>query len=295
MTESTDQSHEVQQTEELRFEDVNTENVPQVEELKSSFPETTYEQDLEKYTKIDNLDEDKSPEMYVLVSFASPEGIMNCTVRALKIRVYNNTSVFLTYELAKKAAEELNKIDKYFPIFVMPCGKWCAWDPSPDDKTKVAEEKWPNQDQQKLMSGLESVEQQRLQQLKQEKNMNDMNALIGKTKDKIDTSKDDHKLRVKDSIAQGMKEKKNQESEKVPVSNSHNASDLKNRLRAKLEEKKKSASTQNEVETSKKLNESVDKLTSQVKSTAETSTKLDENISKAKSLLEKLKQQKNKN
>jgi len=268
-----------------------SQDTPQIEELKSSFPETTYDQDLEKYTKIDNLDEDKSPEMYVLVSFASPEGIMNCTVRALKIRVYNNASVFLSYELAKKAAEELNKIDKYFPIFVMPCGKWCAWDPSPDDKTKVAEEKWPNEDQQKLMSGIESLEQQR----KQEKNMNEMNALIGKTKDKIDTSKDDHKLRVKDSITQGMREKTNQQSEKVPVSHSHNTSDLKNRLRAKLEEKKKSASTQNELETSKKLNESVDKLTTQVKSTAETSTKLDENISKAKSLLEKLKQQKNNN
>jgi predicted house-cleaning noncanonical NTP pyrophosphatase (MazG superfamily) len=112
---------------------------------------------------------------------------------------------------------------------------------------------------------------------------------------KIDTSKDDHKLRVKDSITQGMREKTNQQSEKVPVSHSHNTSDLKNRLRAKLEEKKKSASTQNELETSKKLNESVDKLTTKVKSTAETSTKLDENISKAKSLLEKLKQQKNNN
>jgi hypothetical protein len=292
MTEQTELSQGVQQTEELRFEDVNTENVPQVEELKTSFPETTYEQDLEKYTKIDNLDEDKSSEMYVLVSFASPEGIMNCTVRALKIRVYNNTSVFLTYEHAKKAAEELNKIDKYFPIFVMPCGKWCAWDPSPDDKTKVAEEKWPDQDQQKLMSGLESVEQQQKQQQKQEKNMTEMNALIGKTKDKINTSKDDHKLRIKDSITQGMKEKKNTQSDKVPVVHSHDTSDLKNRLRAKLEEKKKSSSSQNELETSKKLNESVDKLTTHVKSTAETSTKLEENINKAKNLLEKLKQQK---
>jgi hypothetical protein len=61
-----------------------SQDTPQIEELKSSFPETTYDQDLEKYTKIDNLDEDKSPEMYVLVSFASPEGIMNCTVRALR-------------------------------------------------------------------------------------------------------------------------------------------------------------------------------------------------------------------
>jgi hypothetical protein len=263
--------------------------IQQIEELKSSFPETSYEQDLEKYTKIDNLDEDKGQEMYVLVSFASPEGIMNCTVRALKIRVYNNTSVFLTYEKATKAAEELNKLDRYFPIFVMPCGKWCAWDPNPDDKTKVAEEKWPNEDQQKLMSGLESVEKR-----KQEQKMNEMNALIGKTKDKIDTSKDDHKVRVKDSITQGLKEKNSQQSEKVSVPSSHNTTDLKNRLRAKLEEKKKAASTQNELTDAKKLNESVDKLTTTVKSTAASSTELADNISKAKGLLEKLKQQKNK-
>jgi hypothetical protein len=105
-----------------------------VEELPTSFPETTYEEDLEKYTKIDNLDEDKGEEQYVLVSFASPEGIMNCNIRALKVRIFNNQSVFKSYEQASAAAKELNKADKYFPIFVMPTGKWCAWDPNPDDK-----------------------------------------------------------------------------------------------------------------------------------------------------------------
>lgn len=269
-----------------------------IESLKTSFPETTYEEDLAKYTKIDNLDEDKSPEMYILVSFASPEGIMNCNVRALKVRVYNNNSVFTTYEQATKAAEELNKMDKYFPIFVMPCGKWCAWDPNPDDKNKVAEQKWANKDQQKLMDGLETVERRKeeaeRQKHKQEKDMNDMNALIGKTKDKIDTEKVDHKLRVKDSITQGIKDKNTQNKEmKIPVqTTTHDSTQLKNKLRAKLAEKKKLQTENNSSSQTTDLAKTVDNLTEQVKSTSQTSTKLEENINKAKDLLEKLKQKK---
>jgi hypothetical protein len=285
-------SEETQQESQLE-----TQPVVQVDELKSSFPETSYEQDLEKYTKIDNLDEDKGQEMYVLVSFASPEGIMNCNIRALKVRVYNNTSVFNSYEHAKKAAEELNKLDRYFPIFVMPCGKWCAWDPSPDDKTKVAEQKWGDEKQQQLMDNLEVIEKRQLEkQLEKEKqNMTDMNALIGKTKAKVDTEKVDHKVRVKDSITQGIKEKDTLKDELKTLQqpkSSHDASKLKDKLRAKLEEKRKNESSQNELESSQKLSETVDTLTEQVKTTAETSTKLEENISKAKELLEKLKQSK---
>jgi hypothetical protein len=276
-----------------------TEAPSHVETLKTSFPETTYEEDLDKYTKIDNLDEDKGPEMYILVSFASPEGIMNCNVRALKVRVYNNNSVFTTYEQATKAAEELNKVDKYFPIFVMPCGKWCAWDPNPDDKTKVAEQKWANKDQQKLMEGLESVERRKeeaeRQRNKQEKDMNDMNALIGKTKAKIDTEKVDHKLRVKDSITQGLKEKDTNKKEmKTPVQTTpvHDSTHLKTKLRAKLAEKKKLESENINSQQTKDLSNAVDNLTEQVKVTSQTSSKLEENINKAKDLLEKLKQKK---
>jgi hypothetical protein len=271
-----------------------TQPVVGVEPLKSSFPETTYEQDLEKYTKIDNLDEDKGPEMYVLVSFASPENIMNCNIRALKIRTHNNTSVFNNYEHAKKAAEELNKIDKYFPIFVMPCGKWCAWDPSPDDKTKVAEQKWGDEKQQQLMDNLEVIEKRKLE--KQQQNMNDMNALIGKTKAKIDTEKLDHKVRVKDSITQGIKEKDMPKKDKTPQQPqqvSHDSSKLKDKLRAKLEEKRKAENANQDVTSAQNMSQSVDTLTEQVKTTAETSTKLEENINKAKELLEKLKKSKN--
>jgi hypothetical protein len=270
------------------------ENTSHIEELPSSFPETTYEQDMEKYTKIDNLDEDKGDESYVLVSFASPEGIMNCTVRALKIRTFNNQSVFKTYEQASSAAKELNKFDKYFPIFVMPTGKWCAWDPNPDDKTKVAEQKYADENQQKIMDGLEQVEKKKLElervKEKQEKDMNEMNALIGKTKDKINTSSKDHKHRVKDSIKQGLEEKDAPKKELKPLvqQNTHDTTKLKDKLRAKLAEKKKNETEARPTELSQK----VEQLTEQVKTTSETSTKLEENINKAKELLEKMKQKK---
>jgi hypothetical protein len=252
----------------------------------TTFPETSYEQDLEKYTKIDNLDEDKGEENYVLVSFASPEGIMNCTIRALKIRIYRNQSVFTNYEDATNAAKELNKLDKYFPIFVMPTGKWCAWDPDPDDKTKVADQKYPNEKQQQIMDGLTKVEE------KQQKNLNDMNALIGKTKDKINTSSEDHKQRIKESITQGIEEKDKPKKEFKPMTkpNTHNSNDLKEKLRARLSEKKKEEKTKL---TEKSTSSVVDNLTEQIKETSEVSSKVEENINKAKELLQKMKEKKN--
>ena len=270
------------------------ETTSHIEELPSSFPETTYEQDIEKYTKIDNLNEDKGEESYVLVSFASPEGIMNCTVRALMIRIFNNQSVFKTYEQASAAAKELNKFDKFFPIFVMPTGKWCAWDPNPDDKTKVAEQKYADENQQKIMNNLDQVEKKKLEmervKEKQEKDMTEMNALIGKTKDKINTSSKDHKHRVKESIKQGLDEKDapNKELKTIVQPNTHDTTKLKDKLRAKLAEKKKNQTETKPTELSKK----VEQLTEQVKTTSETSTKLEDNISKAKELLEKMKQKK---
>ena len=275
-----------------------TEPETHIEELQSSFKDTSYEEDMSKYTKIDNLDEDKGEESYVLVSFASPEGIMNCTVRALKIRVYNNQSVFRTFEQANVAAKELNKVDKYFPIFVMPCGKWCAWDPSPDDKTKVADQKWADPAQQKLMDGLDAVEKKKLEQERQERESKEMNALVGKTKDKINVSSKDHKKRVAYSITQGINEKdvshKEAPQKEAPQkelksnSHSHDSSKLKDKLRAKLEAKRKEESDKNPSELSSK----VDALTEQVKETSQVSSKLDENINKAKELLQKMQQKK---
>lgn len=79
--------------------------------------------------KIDYLDEDAPlrSQKFCCFSFLSPEGIKNCSIRGLKIRGSYNT-----YEEAKKRAEQLQKIDPDFHVFVGEVGKWLPWDPDPN-------------------------------------------------------------------------------------------------------------------------------------------------------------------
>ena len=79
--------------------------------------------------KIDYLTEDTPIpyQQYVCVSFLSPEGIKNCSLRGLKIR-----GCFATYDEAAKRAETLHKEDQDFHVFVGEVGKWLPWDPDPN-------------------------------------------------------------------------------------------------------------------------------------------------------------------
>ena len=86
---------------------------------------------MSKTTKyIDYLTEDKPipGQLWVCVSFLSPEGIKNCSVRGLKIR-----GVFGTKQEADERAKELQEVDKDFHVFVGEMGKWLPWDPDPND------------------------------------------------------------------------------------------------------------------------------------------------------------------
>lgn len=89
----------------------------------------TQSTDNKKGTAIDYLTEDAPipGQRFVCISFVSPEGIKNCNIRSLKVR-----GVFDTYEEAKKQAEDLQKKDPNYHIFVGEVGKWLPWDPSPD-------------------------------------------------------------------------------------------------------------------------------------------------------------------
>ena len=252
-----------------------------VEEL----PVTSYEQDMEKYTKIDNLDEDNGDVQYILVSFVSPEKVMNCNIRGLKVRHYRNRpAIFSDYALAQKAAQELNEREKYFDIFVMSTGRWCAWDPAPDDRTKVESEKWADKDQQELMDNLE-----RMNADKQKKDLAELNALVGKKKDMIEQGDEEYKQRKADSIKQGVAEK---DAPKTPlnkptpevaeptvvVKKSHSNRNIKEQLRKKLEEKRKSEQSK----------QTLSAMPSSVKEEVTNQAQLEENINKAKAILEKL-------
>lgn len=270
-----------------------------------------YDDDMKKYTKIDNLDEDPIVDSgrFFLVSFISPEGVMNCSMRGLKIRTYKNKVVFQTLEEAKIAADEINKKDKYFHVFVGETGKWMGWDPSPDDRKFVEEEKWDNENQNEIMQGLRKREENKL---------NELNALVGKKKDMINKEKKTHDKRVKDALKKNAEDyKANKDStssgqtesesksdnidasvvteeqkiaeEKQYINNAkknHNANLVKERLRKKMREKEANAPPP------KVTLEERNNALSEFEKTTETKSKLDENIKKLNSILEKAKQAK---
>lgn len=256
---------------------------------------TTYEEDMEKYTKIDNLDEDPvngDNINYILVSFASPEGIMNCNIRALKIRNYKGKpAIFNTYEEADKAAKELQLVDKYFDVFVMTNGKWYAWDPNPADRKYVQAEKFDNSKEQEVMDGINNTAVER-----QQKQLNEMNALIGKKKAIIDDGKHENQKRKEDLIKQGTTEvadtidtkdtKDTKDTTDTKKKTPHNNQAIKERLRKRVEEKRME-------ELKKPVNTSV--ITSkakldEVKQTESNVETVNNNINKAKQLLAKMKQ-----
>lgn len=87
-------------------------------------------------TYVDQLDEDpplnSEGRLWYCVSFLSPEGVMNCSLRALKVRGF-----YKTQEEANARAEEIKSFDPYFHVFVGQCGLWLPWDPDPNEETNV--------------------------------------------------------------------------------------------------------------------------------------------------------------
>lgn len=280
-----------------------------------------YVDDMKKYTKIDNLDEDQVVDSgkFFLVSFISPEGVMNCKMRGLKIRTYKNRVVYPTLEEAKAAADEINQKDKYFHVFVGETGKWMGWDPSPDDRNLVAEEHWADKDQNEIMQKMRERE---------ETNLNELNALVGKKKAMVDKDKKRHKKRIADTLKESVanvkasKENKNKDeseqksetTENITTNNDdipkevmteeqvkeeqnnmlntakkqHNPRLVKERLRQKLNEKNKS--DKSDLMKELKDTQVKDSLTNELSATTETKTKLDENIKKLTNILNKAKQ-----
>lgn len=151
---------------------------------------------------VDHLKEDEIilSQRFCCISFLSPEGIRNCTLRGLKIR-----GVFPTYEEAKAFANDLQKKDPDFDVFVGEVGKWLPWDPDPN-----------------------TVEDQQYQ----EKELNELMSAYKENREKAKKMQEERKT---DMIKQAAVNQKNQKK-----------GDIKERLRQKLEAKKRA---QNEEET----------------------------------------------
>jgi hypothetical protein len=188
--------------------------------------------DESKYTKIDCLDEDPilDRQRFCLISFISPEGIMNCNIRGLKIR-----GSYETRERAEKEAEKLRQNDKYFDIFVGEVGKWMPWDPSAD---KIEEVKYKDP---RLNAVMHNIKDKR-----DEKETTTLNELVGRKKEIIDASPETHKERVRNMIKEGSSQISDATvKEEVPKKKDHhikpasrNPEDVKERMRRTLEAKK---------------------------------------------------------
>lgn len=182
-----------------------------------------------KYTTIDCLDEDDpiQRQKFVIMSFISPEGIMNCNVRGLKIR-----GVFETEAEAQKKVKELQKKDKHFDILIGEVGKWMPWDPSTRQVEKI---KYRNKNLNKIM---EKVHQNELKTL---------NEVVGRKKEMLDVETKAHRARVKETIKESVKNyddtSKPDTAEPVkqdpPKRNHSNPEATRQRLQKTLEERRK--------------------------------------------------------
>lgn len=167
----------------------DNENVNDTEDFEFSVPDNTEEtndEDLSKYTLVDNLDEDEpiSGQSYVLISFVSPESLMNCNIRGVKIR-----GVAPTEQKAKQMADELKKKDKYFDIFIGEVGKWLPWNPDP---LTVKEAEYRNKKQTEIMKNIHK------------NNSDKLNELVGRYKENLNESKKQHKKRIVNTVKENV-------------------------------------------------------------------------------------------
>lgn len=152
-----------------------------------------------RFTKIDCLEDDDPivGQGYVLLSFISPEGIMNCKTRGLKVR-----GVYDTYERANKAAKKLSNIDKNHHIFVGPVGKWLPWDPS---AKQVEEEQYGNDELSSIMKKAHDSEMKN--------QLRDLNELAGRHKENMQSKAKQHEKRVAEKIKQTAAEYEDDQTE----------------------------------------------------------------------------------
>jgi len=95
---------------------------------------------------IDNLFEDPpiSGQLWVCISFVSPELVKNCSLRAVKVR-----GVYASEAEARKRSKYLQQIDPDFHIFVGEVGKWLGWDPDPNT---IEDQEYSEKKLQKLVT-----------------------------------------------------------------------------------------------------------------------------------------------
>ncbi len=145
--------------------------------------------------KIDYLDEDDPitkpyRQSWVCISFVSPEGIMNCKIRGLKVR-----GVFEKQEQANARAKELQLIDPDFHVFVGEVGKWLGWDPDPNS---AEDQEYREDELNKLMKGYkENLE--KTKQMEQERKKELLDESRREAKNKAETRRERLKRKAEEN------------------------------------------------------------------------------------------------
>ena len=239
-----------------------------------------------KYTKIDCLDED--PELrgqkFALISFISPEGLMNCKIRGIKVR-----GIYASQSEAEAACEKLKKQDKYFDIFVGEVGKWLPWDPSTKQVDQI---KYRNNKLDKIMKNVHKSE------------LNQLNELVGRRKEMLDKSSKEHKDRIKSTVKESadaydnntavkyQEKQKTQETQENKPKTIKNPETVRERLRKQIEarEQREKQKSENKPVNNEVLPEQVQKQEQeqeQEREQVQEKTKINEKMNALKEFYEK--------
>lgn len=235
---------------------------------------------------IDHLTEDEpiKNQLWVCMSFLSPEGIKNCSLRALKIR-----GVYATRPEADARAKELQDIDPYFHVFVGEVGKWLPWDPDPNS---VQDQEYQNKELNDLMKGYKDnlekakkMQQERKQDMirkaaQEEQEPTKVNGRSNKTKQRLQKKLEAMKQQKKmdELVGQQLAQEEKGNNQKGPVKKSEKEKELAE-YEAVIKEEEQAAKAERERLTA--LNKNI----TEKKQNLET---IDSKLEKIKELYEKL-------
>lgn len=239
------------------------------------------------YKYIDHLDEDDQihGQKFVCMSFLSPEGIKNCTLRGIKIR-----GVYATYEEAQKRSEELSSIDKNFHVFVGEVGKWLPWDPDPDSQN--ADQVFREKELNDIMIGYKK-NLQKAKELEKDRKTDLLSKAISdeKARRKLEREQNDKKAQDKQFKSKFIKSK----LASLSSDTSSRYSNIPRNARKHNEIKKVKTETEKSKELADKERDRLKTLDKEIKEKGQELEEADSNINKVKKLYAQLKKKEESN
>lgn len=161
---------------------------------------------------IDYLTEDDvlPRQQWVCLSFLSPEGIKNCSIRGIKVR-----GVFATREEAETRSKQLQERDPDFNVFVGEVGKWLPWDP---DVNTIEDQVYANEQLNDLAKGYKE-NLKKINKAHEERKRDMLNNTEAKQKDNTKEHVNDDQLRADKTKERLKKKMEKRKTEKLNMNN----------------------------------------------------------------------------